>query len=99
MSNLIKRVNQIEWHRNGICGVGFYAILFETTDNELMVASLYEDTGYCSVLRVDDLSDVDKGVTFGINSWRGDNYETELREAVKRQKSTNRIGIFSIPVI
>lgn len=100
-------VKQIEFHRNGIAGEGFYAILF-TSDSDgmggvegdsLFVATLFDEPGYCAVLRVPDLSEADKGVTFGINSWRGDVFEDELRQAVKNQKTTNRIGPFSVPVL
>lgn len=99
---LVKEVKQIEFHRNGVGGAGFYAILFISHVDEkdsLMVATLFDEFGYCAVLRVPDLSDIDKGVSFGVNSWRGDCFEPELREAVKKQKSTNRLGPFSIPVL
>lgn len=90
-------VVDISWHRNGISGVGFYAILFKNKDerNELFVAALYDAPGYCSVLRVADLSDPTKGVRFGINSWRGDYYEPELRRLAAAWGETNRIGPFS----
>ena len=92
---LVKKVHQIEWHRNGVGGVGFYAILFDGTGGNRMFATLYDEPGYCSVLSVPELSDPKVGVTFGQNSWRGDRYEGELRKAVDKQNGTNRIGPFS----
>lgn len=95
---LIKSIKQIEWHRNGVAGTGFYAILFDNKEHGLMLAILFDEPGYCAVVRVEDLSQDERGVTFGINSWRGDRYEDELREAVKNQRETNRLGPFSLPV-
>ena len=81
---LIKKVTQISHHRNGISGAPFYAVLFESTSGEKFVATVFDEPYSVAVLRVPDLSDIDKGVTFGINSWRGDNYEPELRSAIKK---------------
>ena len=90
------KIRDIQWHRNGISGVGFYAILFNDPAQGDMVATLFDEKGYCTVLRVPDLSDPEKGVKFGINSWRGDYYESTLRKAAESWQS-GRIGPFSIP--
>lgn len=85
MNKYVKSIVQIDHHRNGVGGEPFYAILFQDAEKEngLMVATVYEESGYCSVLRVADLADSDRGVTFGVNSWRGDRYEPELRQAIE----------------
>jgi hypothetical protein len=46
-----------------------------------MMAVLFEDKGYCAVFDVDLLKDGD--IQFGHNSWRGDYFESELREVIK----------------
>ena len=93
-------VTQLAYHRNGICGNGFYAILFDDAEFGPMVATLFDEPGNCAVLQVPMLSEPDKGVAFGVNSWRGDHYEGLLREAVKTTESDGslRVGPFAIPV-
>lgn len=90
-------VRSVNWHRNGIGGEGFFAILFRDEDvGADMVATLFDGPGQCAVLRVPDLSDPEKGVRFGINSWRGDHYETDLRKAAELWEETGRLGPFSM---
>ena len=38
------KILDVSWHRNGVCGEGFYAVLFENLDedNGLMIASLFD---------------------------------------------------------
>lgn len=104
---LVTKVEQVQWHRNGIGGVGFYAVLFRTdasdmngSKDELMVACVYEEKGCCSVLAVAPLS-TSEGVQFGQNSWRGDHFEPELRAAIKAAGDTaaGRAGPFSVPKV
>lgn len=102
----VKEVVQVQYHRNGISGVGFTAVLFKSneaghpshTPKSLFLAIVHDEPGYCSVVRVDDLSDA-RGVTFGVNSWRGDNFEAELREVIAEAENTGRIGNWSLPVV
>jgi hypothetical protein len=72
----------IAHHRNGICGAPFDVVLFEDEGPEgsRKVAVLFEEPHYCAVLDVAKLAAGD--IAFGSNSWRGDNYEPELRTAV-----------------
>lgn len=79
---------QCEYHRNGICGLGFHAILFDWKDGKVkrrMLATLFDEPGACAVLEVAPLS-TKVGVTFGENSWRGDDFEKELRRLVSEKK-------------
>ena len=93
------KIINASWHRNGVGGVGFYAVLFDDCDNGRMVASLFDEPGYCAIYSVEEL---DKGnVAFACgNSWRGDQYESELRpllkEFLEKKGSTNRLGPFAI---
>ena len=87
------------WHRNGIVGVGFYAILFkDLKEKRDMVASLFDERGYCAVYDVNELKAGNIEFANG-NSWRGDQYEDVLRPALKefmKKEGTNRMGPFSL---
>ena len=85
----VKKVLQVAYHRNGICGAPFHAILFQT-DHQVQVngvdrdatflATVFEEPDHCAVICVDLLEGC--GVTFTNNSWRGDHFEPELRAAI-----------------
>ena len=82
---VVGKVHQVEYHRNGIGGEGFHAVLFDMAKDEgggLAVGIVFEGEGQVAVLRVAPLSDPAIGITFGMNSWRGDRYEPELRAAI-----------------
>ncbi len=74
------KIEQVEYHRNGICGEGFHAILFKD-GSESMLAIVFDGAGQCAVVSRDKLPDV--GVAFGENSYRGDHYEDSLRAAIR----------------
>lgn len=69
-------------HRNGVCGEPFEVALFKDRGPEgsRKVAILFEQPRYCAVLDVAKLAAGD--IEFGSNSWRGDNYEPHLRQAL-----------------
>jgi len=77
------KIVDASYHRNGVCGMGFWAVLFEDKEPgmpescHLKIASLFEDNHYCSVYSVDLLAE--RNIQFGQNSWRGDQYAAELR--------------------
>lgn len=77
---------KLSYHRNGVSGYGFYVATFNYHDgvvNHHMVGIIYpDDLGYCSVLDIDELKS-DNIEFAGGNSWRGDNFEGELREAIE----------------
>jgi hypothetical protein len=100
------KVQSVSWHRNGIGGVGFYAVIFTDPEQQgseekgNMVASLFDEPGYCAVYNLPLLEKGD--VAFGSNSYRGDVYEEQLRPLVEKwlkKNGGNRIGPFSVPVI
>jgi hypothetical protein len=98
--SVIAKIHEIAFHRNGICGAGFYAVRFtggKDVSGREFIATVFDEPGHCAVLAVDRL-DTD-GVAFGVNSWRGDHFEPELRAAITKQNNageSNRVGPFSI---
>ncbi len=97
------RIVDASWHRNGVCGVGFYAILFEDLDEDvspidkLKIASLFDEPGYCAVYSVGRLEERNVAFARG-NSWRGDQYAAVLRpllEEFNAESGGNRMGAFS----
>lgn len=84
-------IEEIDYHRNGVGGVGFFVVKFvEPAEERRMLAVLFPGpnvsdeggtiNGLCAVFdRTKLTQDI---ITFGINSWRGDAYEPELRQAI-----------------
>jgi hypothetical protein len=75
-------------HRNGIDGAPFAVALFEDAGPEgsRKVAILFQEPHHCAVLDVGKLA---QGViTFGLNSWRGDQYEPQLRKTIVERQRT-----------
>lgn len=94
---------EASYHRNGVGGVGFTAILFKDLSDKkqgMMIASLFDgdERGYCSVYSVNELAKGNIAFARG-NSWRGDVYEDALRpllEKYQEEKGTGQMGPFSI---
>lgn len=133
---MVNEVIQVAYHRNGVGGNGFHAVLFETSTDRCvkcrgfatlgttghgmtvcvecdaktpatvetmktrMLGVVFDEPGSVAVLDVALLSDPEVGVAFGANSWRGDQYEAELRVAIAATESDGsiRIGPFGVPV-
>lgn len=74
------KVLSVEFHRNGVLGNGFYVVLF-THESTKKVAIVFDEPGNVAVLDVGLLAQ--NNIEFGENSWRGDEFESELRKAVK----------------
>ncbi len=72
----------IAHHRNGVRGAPFDVVLFKERDRHgaRKVAILFEAQDHCAVLDVAMLAQGD--IAFASNSWRGDDYEPDLRDAV-----------------
>ena len=68
-------------HRNGVGGAGFYAILFKWA-GQTMIASMFDEPGYCAVYCVSMLA-AGNAEFGGGNSWRGDEFEAALRPALE----------------
>jgi hypothetical protein len=73
----MKKVIKIDYHRNGVCGTGFFVVIFNHESDKNMVATIFPEIGSISVLKIDLLAK--KNIEFGENSWRGDTYEHWLR--------------------
>lgn len=74
-------LEQIARHRNGVSGAPFHITLFRDEAERLMLGIVFDEPTYVAVL---DLQEAAAGnIAFGSNSWRGDRYESSLREAVK----------------
>ncbi len=83
----------IAYHRNGVAGDGFHVVLFDwRADGQLrhMVATLFDAPGQCAVFDVQLLAAGD--IEFAKrNSWRGDDFEPELRAAVAAYEDSRSI--------
>lgn len=86
-SNEIILTKKVDYHPyNGVSGEGFYIVLFEWKEtqsiNRQMVGILFGESGQCAIL---DTKETDNGnIEFARgNSWRGDRFESQLRQAVK----------------
>lgn len=75
---------KVAYHRNGISGIGFHVCTFTMKDGPRthhMVGVLFEEEGACAVFDIDMLK-VDNIEFAQGNSWRGDEFEPELRKAI-----------------
>jgi hypothetical protein len=82
MSELNLKITSVSYHRNGISGAPFYAILFTEKKEGNMVASLFDDTR-CAVYKVSEL--VKGNIEFAKgNSWRGDCFASALMPLLKK---------------
>ena len=76
------KVQEIARHRNGVSGNGFDVVKFSTRADGNMIAIVFEGAGDCAVFNLDKLTE--GKIAFGENSWRGDNYEYDLRVAINK---------------
>jgi hypothetical protein len=77
------KIIAIAHHRNGVAGSPFDVALFKERGRQdsLKVAILFDEPAHCAILDVGKLAAGD--IAFGSNSWRGDDYEPFLRDAIK----------------
>ena len=83
MTDIKIKASEIEWHRNGISGEGFYAVRFTSRvcDESLnFLATVFDPRGFVSVICLDYIAD--HGVGVG-NKWRGDEFAPAIRKAIK----------------
>lgn len=72
----------IAHHRNGVAGETFSVVLFHDGRSQ-KVAIIFDQPGCCAVLDVTRLAAGD--IAFGSNSWRGDQFEPDLRQAIDEE--------------
>ena len=88
----IIEIEEVAYHRNGICGEGFHLVKFTDSVEGPMLGVLfapdYDEDGYnpksngrCAIMQRDKLKD--DVIAFMANSWRGDHWEDVLRQAIK----------------
>jgi hypothetical protein len=80
----ITHLHDIAYHRNGISGAPFHVVLFDDAGDEASrkVAIVFDESHHVAVL---DVAKLHAGnVRFGENSWRGDVYETQLRQFIQQ---------------
>lgn len=85
MSKQTIKVLEVDYHRNGISGIGFNVVRFTDSASAPgeFVAVLFPEAGACAVLNVPMLAQ--GNIAFGEgNSWRGDHFEGALREVIKQ---------------
>lgn len=86
-------IEQIEYHRNGVCGAPFSVVTFTDTDvgdtkkkkGRKMVGIVFDEHAHVAVFDRELLGN--GNIAFGENSWRGDTYEKELRAAIAEKEA------------
>jgi hypothetical protein len=73
-------IRTIDYHRNGIGGAPFHAVLFDDPEQGPMLGIAFDQEYHVAVFNLTKLASRD--IAFGSNSWRGDRYEPHLREAI-----------------
>jgi hypothetical protein len=79
------KIIDLAHHRNGVAGQPFDVILFKERGpgGSRKVGIVFDEPNYCAVLDINLLAAGD--IKFGSNSWRGDDYEPHLRQAIETQ--------------
>src|ERR1700719_1675496 len=78
-------IQEIAFHRNGVSGNSFHAVRFSVASHDEsergdFLATVFEGKGDIAVINLDRLTDY--GIGTG-NKWRGDYYESTIREAIE----------------
>ena len=73
-------ITEIDYHRNGVGGNGFYVVKFRDGKSK-MLGIVFDEPGSVAVFDQNLLAQ--EIIAFGINSWRGDYYEADLRKATE----------------
>ena len=79
------KVLSVAHHRNGVHGNSFYVVLFKH-DHTAKVGKVFDTPGNVAGLDVTMIAQ--NNIEFGENSWRGDEFESELRKAVNAYLET-----------
>lgn len=86
------KIQQFEFHRNGISGAPFYVVLFSDSDGNKerdFIGIVFDEPNHVSVLARDDIAA--GNIRYG-HKWRGDNFEDELRFACYSQWVQGAMG-------
>ena len=84
------KIIDIAHHRNGVAGAPFDIVLFKECGRggNRKLGIVFDEPNYCAVLDIGLLAAGD--IAFGSNSWRGDDYEPHLRQAILKQQTEPR---------
>lgn len=74
-------VENIQYHRNGVCGAPFHVLIFRDADEGRMLGIVFQEECHVAIFNLDKLAA--GNIAFGVNSWRGDQYEPHLRRAIQ----------------
>lgn len=88
MKRAIKKIHEIAYHRNGISGTGFHVIRFRSAEGNEMVGIVFPEEGAVAVLDIAMLADGNIAFARG-NSWRGDNFADDLRNAISEAEKND----------
>lgn len=80
---MTKKLDHIDYHRNGICGLPFYVATFRDDDGSTKVAITFPDAPECATAVLDVGLLAAGNVKFGENSWRGDHYHDDMLAWIK----------------
>ena len=81
------QIIDLDFHRNGVAGQPFkVALVDDANEGDVKLVIMFEEEGYTAVLSVDKLHE-DEDISFGTNSWRGDDYEVALRSEMWEEGS------------
>lgn len=80
------RIENIQYHRNGISGAPFHVLIFRDPEAGRMLGIVFDGQHHVAVLNLDKLAL--GNIAFGENSWRGDQYEPHLRKAIVEHQRT-----------
>jgi hypothetical protein len=72
-------IEKIAAHRNGVHGAPFVTVIFQV-GGDRMLGIVFEQQAHIGVFHLAKLAE--GNITFGENSWRGDEYEATLRGAI-----------------
>ena len=75
-------IQQVQRHRNGVGGAPFHVLVFRDPKEGRMLGIVFEQAYHVAVFKLEKLAQ--GNINFGENSWRGDQYEPYLREAVAK---------------
>jgi hypothetical protein len=85
------QIIDLDFHRNGVAGRPFkVALVDDANEGDVKLVIMFEEEGYTAVLSVDKLHE-DEDISFGSNSWRGDEYEIALRPEMWEKKDSPSI--------
>ena len=77
-------LEQLHYHRNGVTGTPVHAVVFRDSRLGPMLGIVFPEPDHVAVFQLRLLS---LGhIAFGVNSWRGDRYESFLRKAIQRHE-------------